>query len=422
MHRPSLPPERRARRGSYNAVLGFLLPISIGLAALSVDTSWMRLSESQAQDVADAAAHAALIELRRTGSTSSARSAAEKVIAQNYVGEANGDLGDIEFGQWDRDSGGFDTSVSRPNAVRVGVGRYEDNPLNLHFATIWGKNSVEVGGRSTAATRSLNVVLVMDVTGSFSAEIGQARAAARAFLDILEDTHGKYDTIGMSIYSRNFGYEWTPPFELDDPAKLAAAKTQWGTLNVASKTTGGCPSSSAVSSNPWVLVEPRYVNFSTGGQFPSMMREYCDEPGTDHHVGMVMGRRMLVEQADPLAYRAMIILTDGDPNALGASPLARVNSGKDARAHMGYNETRWREYKGPVPHSRDAIIAATRTQATDAWEDEDTHVWMVSFRATHSYLPEIPKGDGKYYFTTNSSELTPIFEEIANSLPLLIVQ
>ena len=58
---------RRWRRGNYSMIYGIMLPIFIGFTALSVDTSWQRISQSQAQDVADAAAYAALVQLRQTG-------------------------------------------------------------------------------------------------------------------------------------------------------------------------------------------------------------------------------------------------------------------------------------------------------------------------------------------------------------------
>jgi hypothetical protein len=384
----------RQRTGSYNAMLGFLLPVAVGFAALAVDTSWLRLAESQSQDVADAAAHAALVELRHTGSTARARSAAEMIIDENRIGGAHGTMGAMEFGFWDRETGQFDTSVLRPNAVHVHVGRYEARPLDLHFAKIWDRNTAVVDAAATAATRSLHVVLVMDVTGSFWAEIHHARDAAIAFLEVLEDTHGEDDMIGMSIYTYKFAWEWTPMFFLSDPGDVALAKAQWAQLNVASKDVYG-------------------DDFATGGKYPQMPREYADEPGTDHHVGIVLGRQMIVEQLDPFAYRAMVVLTDGDPNGLGVSTM---------RDTAGYVETRWRQHVGPTPHSDADIEAASVAQAQSAYDQDDIHVWTVSFRANREYLSVMPQGDGKFYFTTDAAELTPIFEEIANSMPLLIVK
>jgi hypothetical protein len=416
---------RRQRRGSYNAMVSALLPLVIGFAALSVDVSWLRLADGQAQDVADAASHAALIELRSSGNTADARLAAERIVDENIVGGTTGTIGEITFGAWERGGAGLDVSSLRPNAVEVEVGRYEDDPVDLNFSRLWGKDSSPVRSRATAATRSLNVVLVMDVTGSFHREIGQARAAAVRFLDILSDTHGREDRVGMTIYTNRYAWAYSEMFFLDDVGRRAAAREAWGQLDVASKPHAGCPNNSTKRDNPAVVVEERYLNWSRGGKKPAMPREYCDEPGTDHHVGVVLGRQLIREIDDPLAYRAMVVLTDGDPNGLEPSPLQGVEGYEqyeNARDYHGYQEERWREYQGPVPHSRSQIEDASVAQTAAAWTEEEIHVWTVSFRARSAYLGDMPQGDGRFYYTDNASELTPIFEDIARSLPLMIVE
>ena len=60
-------------------------------------------------------------------------------------------------------------------------------------------------------------------------------------------------------------------------------------------------------------------------------------------------------------------------------------------------------------------------EAAAAYTTDDIHVWTVSFRAKRDFLTAMPPGDGKFYFTNDAAELTAIFEEIANSMPLLIV-
>lgn len=391
---------RRQRRGSYSMLLGFLLPINLGFAALAVDTSWIQMSQSQSQDVADAASHAALIDLRRTGDTVSAEIAAKNIIDRNIIGGDNGTLGLIEFGNWDRSTNVFDTSAVRPNAVRVQVGRYDDNPVQLKFARIWDKNTATVSADAISATRSLHAIIVFDITGSFWREIDEGAKAAVAFLDIVEETHGEDDMVGLATYTNRFGNEWTPMFFLRDRAQYETERARWGTINVASKVTGSDP-----------------YDFSDGGRFPQMPREYSDEPGTDHHVGLVMATQMILEQDDPFAFRAFVLLTDGDPNTLGG-----LYDGIGRRQIVGYTEERWREYRGPIPHTRSEIIAAARTVSDTAWDDHKIHQWVVSFRASHAYLRDMVHGEGQFYYTDNATELVPIFEEIAGSLPLLIVR
>ncbi len=419
------PTPRRQRRGSYNAMVGALLPLVIGFAALSVDISWLRLADGQAQDVADAASHAALIELRTSGNTADARLAAENIVRENVVGGGQGTIGEITFGAWERGSDILDVSSLRPNAVEVEVGRYDADPVDLNFSRIWGRNTGTVRSEATAATRSLNVVLVMDVTGSFAAEINQARAAAVRFLDILTDTHGREDMVGMTIYTNRYSWAYSEMFFLDDVAARTSARAAWNQLDVASKPPAGCPRRQDINNDPTILISSTYTDFSTGGKNPAMPREYCDEPGTDHHVGVVQGRQLIQEIGDPLAYRAMIILTDGDPNGLNPSPLSSVpgfEAFDNARDYVNYDETRWREFKGPLPHTEQQIKDASVAQAAAAWVEDDIHVWTVSFRARDDFLRDMPNGDGRFYFTNNAAELTPIFEDIARSLPLMIVK
>lgn len=406
---------RRDRRGSYNAMFGFLLPMVLGFTALAVDTSWIRLADSQAQDVADAASHAALIELRRTGDATKAETAAQGIIDRNIVGGSFAEMSEIKFGSWERGTDVF-TESAAANAVAVRLGRYEDDPVDLNFAKIWGRDSIQVEAQATTATRILRVVLVMDITGSFEDEIHWARSAALSFLDILDDSHGPEDMIGMATFTSAFGHEWTPMFLLDDPGALGAAEAQWNDLDYASRPIGSC------TPLRWGTVNNDMYDFNTGGQRPAMPREYCDEPSTDHSVGMEMGWQMLRETDDPLAYKAMVVLTDGNPVARSGLWMRDFHRNNTVPGYGKYDSPRFRVFEGPTSRSKSAIQTETLDVASKVWDEDRIHVWFVSFEATTSYLKEIPKGDGKFYFTTNPAELVPIFEEIANSMPLVIVR
>ena len=136
---------RSSRSGNYSVILGLVLPVFLGFTALSVDQSWIRIAQSQSQDVADAAAHAALVELRRTGDTSAAEAVAVSMIGRNQVGEAHGEMISVEFGGWNR-GGAEMTASDKPNAVRVDVGRTGENELPLYFARIWNRDSAAVQG------------------------------------------------------------------------------------------------------------------------------------------------------------------------------------------------------------------------------------------------------------------------------------
>ena len=65
---------------------------------------------------------------------------------------------------------------------------------------------------------------------------------------------------------------------------------------------------------------------------------------------------------------------------------------------------------------------ASVAEAVAAWKDQRIHTWVVSFKATNAFMRGMIHGDGVFYQTSNADELKPIFEEIAYSLPLLIVE
>ncbi|MFK7928441.1 MAG: pilus assembly protein TadG-related protein [Myxococcota bacterium] len=403
---------RRNQTGNYSMLVGFMLPVFLGFTALSVDTSWISVSQSQAQDVADAAAHAALVELRLSGDQTQARNAAELVIASNNVGGQPAGLGEFELGTWERGSD-FVIDLTRPNAVLATVERTAGSGgVGLHFAKIWGKDEASVSGSATAATRSLQAVLVMDITHSFYDEIQYAEDAALEFLTVLEDTHGEYDKLGMVVFYQRYAYEWTPLFELENSSSVSAARAQWGNLRTAS-----LPSTVPADQTWRCFTTPPPTPAADGGISPQMPPHFCDEGGTDHHVGLVLGRQMFDNDADPFAYRAMVLLTDGRP-----SPYVRPTQ----RDNAGFTETRWNEYIADVSETvqkgAEDIEQDTIDQALDNYVDANIHLWTVSFEHDNAFLDDAQQGDGDYFFTTDPNELEPIFNTIAQSMPLLLVK
>ena len=66
---------RHHRRGSYAIMVALLMIVLLGFAALAIDLSYLRLARLQAQNAADAGAHAALTEFRVTRDQEMARRA-----------------------------------------------------------------------------------------------------------------------------------------------------------------------------------------------------------------------------------------------------------------------------------------------------------------------------------------------------------
>ncbi len=415
---------RSRRRGAYAILFAFVLVVILGFGALAIDVSYVRLAQMQTQDVADAASQAALFRLRRTGDLDDARAAAEAVTTLNRVAGAAPTLESVTFGVWDHtaEPPTFTETEDRPNAVRVAVARADENAVDLFLARLFGFQQADITREATSAARALHVILVMDITGSWSqSNFANARAAAVAFLDVLETSFGEYDMVGMSVFSGRYAWEYTPMRYLEDEATDAVARTAWGELNVASKggTGRAFPLECSLNADSPTGRNSRRNKFAApyteGGCYPDMPREYTDEPGTDHTTGMTLAETMFEEQVDPTAFRAMVVLTDGRPNGLSAA------HGR-YRTELGYTETRWREYQGAVPHSTSAIKTESNLLTDAMYDDLGVNTWVVSFVADDAFMETMPKGIGYYVNTTDSSALVPIFEDIANSLPMAIVQ
>ncbi|MDP2310077.1 MAG: TadG family pilus assembly protein [Pseudomonadota bacterium] len=424
----SPPPGRSARSllrsGSYAILFGLAVVVLLGFGALAIDVAYVRLAQMQTQDIADAASQAALFRLRRTGDLDDARAAAASIVGENRVVGSEPVLEDVVFGTWDHnaDPPVFDATEVRPNAVRAVVSRTGDNGVGLFLARLFGFDTAHITREATSSTRSLHVVLVMDITGSWNqSNFRNARNAAVAFLDVLESSYQEYDMIGMTIFSGRYAWEYTPMRYLSDEESDSVARTAWGQLNVASKGGKGrtFPTECAEKANtsPTTIGAPRnnFTVSNPGGCYPAMPREYTDEPGTDHTTGIIQARTMFEEQVDPTAFRAMVVLTDGIPN--GPSAVHGVY-----RTTLGFVESRWREFKGPVPHSTNQIKTQSNTLTQEMYNDLGVNTWVVSFVANDPFMSTMPKGIGYYSNATTSAALIPIFEDIANSLPMAIVQ
>lgn len=417
----SLAPRRRRRKGNYAVMFAATLVVMLGFGALAVDVSWMHLVQAQAQDVADAASQAAMIVYKRTGDTGAGNTAALGIVARNPVGGGRGTLESIDFGYWET-SGGLSTFVPSStgiNAVQVAIARVDDDAVGLFLGRIFGWESFNVRAKATSAQRDVRVLLVMDITGSWhewngsQVDFNYARTAAVNFLDELTTTYGTTDKIGMVVFTGRYAWEFTPFRLLETEATDHVARNAWSSLNVASKAgrarayPGVCKLNGGANQN----------NFGSplGGCYPNMPREYTDEPGTDHTTGLELARRMFDEEDQAAFYRAMIVLTDGAPNGLGAGNGA-------IRAATGYTESRWEEYKGPVPHTTYQIKNDSVAESQAMWDELRVNTWVVSFVQDEPFMPAMCHGDGYYSHTNDSSVLVPIFEKIARSLPLAIVE
>ena len=146
-----------------------------------------------------------------------------------------------------------------------------------------------------------------------------------------------------------------------------------------------------------------------------MPREYTDEPGTDHSTGVGQAKQMFEESTSRAVYRAMLVVTDGRPNGLGAA------SGT-IRDSQGYVEDRWREFRGPVPRTKDEIRYATIDATQNLWDTMNVNTWAVTLIQDDWMLDAMVHGDGYKVVISDSSQLAPVIAEILSEMPIAIVQ
>lgn len=409
---------RATRRGSHVLLFAVALMAVLGFGALALDVGWMFAARAQAQDIADGASQAAMIVLRQTGNTARAAEAAEAVVAANAVAGEAPALLSLTFGTWDDTLADpyFSAGGARPNAVQARVGRVGGGAVPFLLARVFGYDVFDVAATAVSASRSVQVAIVLDITGSWGeADFAQGRAAVLLALDLLAASATDADQLGMTIFTNRYAWAYTPFVQIADPDVAAAVRADWSLLNLASK--AGVDADPLDGANCAVHAGALRDNFTNppGGCYPPMPREYADEPGTDHSTGIALAQALFEETTGGANYRAMIVVTDGRPNALGADSGA-------TREAQGHVEDRWRQYTGDVPRSQAEIRAAAIASTEALWEGLRVHTWVVSLVADDPMMPQMVRGDGSYTRTDDARHLSGILAHIISGLPLAIVQ
>lgn len=160
-----------SRRGSVFVLFAILMIVVFAFTAYAVDVGSVALTKHQLQNAADAAAHAATLELRRgfglgaeltqTEAEASARAMAVDMINRHKSGDLQStpaDLyRDVRFGRryWDETTNAWveDWGVGPFNMAEVTVRRIREDgsQLPLAFAAVLGHDDVEVMAQSTKA-------------------------------------------------------------------------------------------------------------------------------------------------------------------------------------------------------------------------------------------------------------------------------
>lgn len=397
---PRRPDRRHRRRGNYAILVGLSSTGILGMGAVAVDTAYVHLVEAQAQAISDAAAHAALVTLKLSGDEDQARNTAKAFVnAHKLVGKmADIDIdSDIVFGSWDFDLQQFDASASYVNSVQVSVNK-TDSSVNGSFNTLLmgmfgtSHQNAQTQSPATGAMRFREIVIVQDVTGSFAQEIDDARDADLAFLDAVYADDFPGDRIGMVTFVGS-ATEYTPLEYVNDD--YSAIRSDWANLDWCDR-----------SYYPYYYYGPPYYH-SAPQMMPcnyqnSYYLSYYDS-GTAQGTGLDAAIDMLLSSGDDYSTKTIIIVSDGQPECV-------------------YRSSDW---------AAEAACTAAREQdaydAADWAEENNISVFSVSFNDTYNatqsaVMEALVRGNGEFYETPDPADLPDILEDIAEKIPIALVQ
>ncbi len=366
--------------GAILPVVAIFLGVLIGLGALAIDMTRGFASRDQLQASADAAALAGATIVFNQSAAQSEAVRFGNLNAPHAAGNVMSG-GDIDFGTWDPDTKTFTLGGANPNAVQATavMSQARGNGLQTALASFFGLTSVDVtaGAVATGDNGSQwDVVLVQDVTGSFSAELDDAKTADQTLLQCLNNRASGDSLIGTAVFT-GFGQELTPLKPLGD--EFQSTYDAIGGLKKCGSS--GMPKCSGthVGAGIDTAIGMFDVAYPPGG----------DDGDDDDDGGYPVA---------PPKKKAIVIVGDGEPNA---------------KAYPQYS-------------NNDLKVLAN--QSADLADSKDISVFTVFYNEGGSgsgtaFFEGLTRGDGDFHETPDPTLLTDLLLQICNSqLPLRLVR
>lgn len=356
--------------------LAIMLPTLVILSAFILNLSYIELARTELQISADAASRAGGKILASTGDANLAIEKARELALLNSVAGEPLKLNDsdIEFGQATRSGTAnryeFNVSSNPFNAMRVNANRSSgsaNGPIQMLIPNVLTTSEVSMAAVSTSTQVELDIAIVIDRSGSM------------AYAD--NEDSNTFDNPAAAPPGWIFGDQVPNPSRWIDAENAVVAF-----LN----TLTDSPQEEMVSlvtygDNPALDVPlTEFYSDITNGM--SARGSSFAEGLTNIGGGIEVGNTSL--QSDPnnrgFATKVILVLTDGIHNT-GTSPEVA------ARAAI-----------------QDDVTIFTVTFSTEANQSRMRNVAQI--------------GKGKHFHANSAAELTQAFEEIAQSLPTLIIE
>jgi Flp pilus assembly protein TadG len=454
--------ERSRERGAIAVLMALMLTVIMGFAALGVDVAYIRLARMEMKTAADAAAHAGMTVLRMTkGNAGTAAAKAKLVAGKNFVLGVPVTLEDedIVFGIWDYDTNTFAPGSTPINALRIN-GRKSDpsasaGTIKATLGRTLGITEANIAQTSFGAYRPRAMMFEMDITGSFlqnpSCAIDHAIAADLAFLEAMYNAASTKDRIGLDVFTGK-AYPYTP-LQLIQP-NYDAIKSDWegdelsATLASHEYGLGVCTQDPVDIPADWSYEKRTDADWTCGHDNGKWPNQAYLKPGIkmpacwawdDHYVppttlkqvyggtnigsAIQLGKKTLLDVGKTYEARSIVVFTDGGPlcceNPRGGDICPQATE-CCADATAGTCD----DHMSGACKCSEALVQYAIDQANDAAANGiDVYVLAFGNKANWiNFARSLARGRGFTLDTNDKNQLKTKLEEIANAIPVALVQ
>lgn len=389
------------RKGASMVMIAVLMGVFLLLAAMTVDYAYMGLVQTELRIATDAAAKAGAEALSRTESVSQAQDAAITLAAENRVGKQSLQIrpddvivGKLEYqhGSWE-----FVESLDRPNAVQVRArtgGTALHPAVPLLFGSVLGIPSFRPHALATAGQQDVAVCLCLDRSGSMLFDMSGVDYVYPKPNPLLNNYRDEGEMMR---------YHTSPPHPsrsrwaiLADTVDLFLEEAgefnpppRVGLVTWGSDYTNRKPNNTTFKKATTNVQMPPHLSSDWEGNVVTVKQAIShlgSRPmmgATNLSAGLDESVRVLTDPAIGLfSSKVVILITDGLWNE-GRNPIQAAYEARDA-----------------------GIVVHTITMLT-AYQHDVAQVAQIT--------------GGRYFRTSNEAELVAAFQELARSLPIVLV-